>query len=48
MDSAAPWHVVAAESKRYARVRVLEIVIEAIEQSLRELDREPVDIDASL
>jgi polyphosphate kinase 2 (PPK2 family) len=45
---AAPWHVVAAESKRYARVRVLEIVIEAIERSLRQLDREPVDIAASL
>jgi polyphosphate kinase 2 (PPK2 family) len=40
--------VVAAESKRYARVRVLEIVIEAIEQSLRQLGREPVDIAASL
>src|SRR6516225_4672426 len=35
---AAPWQVVAAESKRYARVRVLEIVIEAIERSLRQLD----------
>jgi AMP-polyphosphate phosphotransferase len=45
---AAPWHVVAAESKHYARVRVLEIVIEAIERSLRQLDREPVDIAASL
>ena len=45
---AAPWHVVAAESKHYARVRVLEIVIEAIEHSLRQLGREPVDIAASL
>jgi len=45
---AAPWHVIAAESKHYARVRVLEIVIEAIERSLRLLDREPVDIAASL
>ena len=30
----APWHIVPAESKHYARVRVLEIVIEAIERGL--------------
>jgi polyphosphate kinase 2 (PPK2 family) len=45
---AAPWHVVAAESKRYARVHVLETVIAAIEQALRSLGREPVDVEASL
>jgi polyphosphate kinase 2 (PPK2 family) len=44
----APWHVVAAESKPYGRVKVLEIVIAAIEQALRALGREPVQIEASL
>jgi polyphosphate kinase 2 (PPK2 family) len=44
----SPWHVVAAESKRYARVRVLELVIGAIEGALRRLGREPVSVDASL
>jgi hypothetical protein len=40
--------VVAAESKSYARVSVLEIVIETIEQALRALGREPIDVEASL
>jgi polyphosphate kinase 2 (PPK2 family) len=44
----APWRVIAAESKRYARARVLEVVIEAIEGALRALGRTPVEIDASL
>jgi polyphosphate kinase 2 (PPK2 family) len=44
----APWHVVAAESKRYGRVRVLEIVIETIERALRALGRQPVRIEATL
>jgi polyphosphate kinase 2 (PPK2 family) len=41
--SAAPWHVIAAESKPYARVRVLELVIASIEQALRALGRSPVE-----
>ena len=45
---AAPWHVVAAESKPYARVCVLEIVIAAIEQALRAVGREPVAVEAAL
>jgi AMP-polyphosphate phosphotransferase len=45
---AAPWYVVSAESKRYARVRVLEVVIEAIEQSLESLGREPIEVGAAL
>ena len=45
---AAPWHVVAAESKPYARVKVLDVVIETIEQALRALGREPVEADAAL
>jgi polyphosphate kinase 2 (PPK2 family) len=40
--TAAPWHVVAAESKHYARVKVLEIVISTIENALRALGRNPV------
>ncbi|HEV7585601.1 MAG TPA: UDP-galactose-lipid carrier transferase [Solirubrobacteraceae bacterium] len=44
----APWHVVAAESKRHARVAVLEIVISAAEGALRALGREPVQIEATL
>jgi polyphosphate kinase 2 (PPK2 family) len=46
--AAAPWHVVAAESKHYARVKVLELVIAAIEDALSALGREPVDVEASL
>ncbi len=37
----APWHVVAAESKRYARVRVLELVTTAIEEGMRRAGQEP-------
>jgi polyphosphate kinase 2 (PPK2 family) len=36
----APWHVVAAESKHYARVKVLENVIADIEKGLRRRDAE--------
>jgi polyphosphate kinase 2 (PPK2 family) len=32
---AAPWHLIEAESKRYARLRVLETVIAAGEEGLR-------------
>jgi polyphosphate kinase 2 (PPK2 family) len=45
---AAPWQVVAAESKRYARVRVLEIVISTIETALRAQGQTPVETEASL
>jgi AMP-polyphosphate phosphotransferase len=44
----APWHVLAAESKRYARVMVLELVTAKIEAALRAHGREPVAIEASL
>jgi polyphosphate kinase 2 (PPK2 family) len=43
----APWHVVAAESKNYARVEVLETVISTIEDSLRAIGQEPVELDAA-
>jgi polyphosphate kinase 2 (PPK2 family) len=45
---AAPWHVVAAESKPYARLRAIELVIRAIERALRACDREPVAVEAAL
>jgi polyphosphate kinase 2 (PPK2 family) len=44
----APWHVIAAESKPYARVAVLDRVISAIEDALRALGRDPVQIEAAL
>jgi polyphosphate kinase 2 (PPK2 family) len=44
----APWSVVAAESKPYARVRVLELVIEAVERALRGVGEEPVGAEAAL
>ncbi|HET8975666.1 MAG TPA: UDP-galactose-lipid carrier transferase [Solirubrobacterales bacterium] len=37
----APWHVIGAESKRYARVKVIETVNEAIEDGMRRNGREP-------
>ena len=43
---AAPWHVIEAESKRYARVRVVEIVIERIERGMREQSIEPPAVGA--
>ena len=38
---AAPWQLVEAESKRYARVKVVETVIELIEQGMRAQGIEP-------
>ena len=39
----AHWQVVAAESKSYARVRVIELVIDALERGLRQAGVEPVN-----
>lgn len=44
----APWQVVAAESKRYARVRVLELVISKIEDALRANGQTPIEAEAAL
>ncbi len=44
----APWHVVAAESKNYARVSVLETVIATIEDALRAVGQEPIEVEAEL
>ena len=45
---AAPWHVVPAVSKRYARVEVLENVISAIEDAMRANGQAPIDVEAAL
>ena len=37
----APWHLVAAESKRYARVEVVRTVSEEIEAGMRRWGQEP-------
>ena len=39
----APWYVIAAESKRYARVEVVRTVIDAIEAGMRKFGQEPPD-----
>jgi polyphosphate kinase 2 (PPK2 family) len=44
----APWTVVAAESKPYARVAVVEAVIEALERGLRDNEQEPIALEAML
>ena len=37
----APWHLIAADSKRYCRVTVLRTVIERIEEGMRRWGFEP-------
>ena len=37
----SPWHLIPADSKRYARVKVLETVIEEIESGMRRWGFEP-------
>jgi polyphosphate kinase 2 (PPK2 family) len=44
----APWTVIAAESKPYARVAVLEAVIERLELGLRAAGQEPITSGAEL
>jgi polyphosphate kinase 2 (PPK2 family) len=39
--AAAPWRLVEAESKPYARVKVMETTISATEDGLRERGHEP-------
>ncbi len=36
----APWHLIEADSKRYARVKVIETVVDRIEQGMRDWGRE--------
>jgi polyphosphate kinase 2 (PPK2 family) len=44
----APWKVIAAESKPYARVAVMKEVIRALERGLRKAGHKPLNVDASL
>ena len=37
----ARWHLIPADSKRYARVKVVETVIEEIEAGMRRWGQEP-------
>jgi polyphosphate kinase 2 (PPK2 family) len=37
----APWHLVSAESKRYARVAVMRLVNDSIEAGMRRVGQEP-------
>jgi polyphosphate kinase 2 (PPK2 family) len=37
----SPWHLIAADSKRYARVKVIETVIEEVESGMRKWGFEP-------
>ena len=44
----APWTLVAAESKAYARVAVIETVIDALEQGMLAVGQQPGAIEAAL
>ncbi len=44
----APWRLVAAENKPYARVAVLQEVIAAMEAGLRAAGQEPLELEAAL
>jgi polyphosphate kinase 2 (PPK2 family) len=41
LEPHAPWHLFPAESKRYARVAVIETVISEIEEGMRRQGMEP-------
>jgi polyphosphate kinase 2 (PPK2 family) len=41
-----PWHIVPAESKKYARVFVIETAIDEIEKGMRSRGFEPIDLGA--
>jgi len=45
---AAPWRLISAENKPYARLAVVRGVIDALEQGLRAADQEPLDVEAAL
>jgi polyphosphate kinase 2 (PPK2 family) len=44
----APWTLIAAEDKAYARVAVIETVIEALERGMRAAGQDPLEADAAL
>lgn len=37
-DSPAPWHVISAENKRYARIATMETVIDSLKKRLKDKD----------
>jgi polyphosphate kinase 2 (PPK2 family) len=41
-----PWHLVEGDSKRYARVKVVETVIERIVRGMRDHGMEPLELEA--
>ena len=45
---AGPWTLIPAEDKDYARVAVVEAVIEAIEKGLRGVGQVPITVEAAL
>ena len=45
-QEAAPWHLVEAENKKYARVKVVETVIARIEEGMRAAGIEPPSVGA--
>ncbi len=44
----APWTLIAAESKAYARVAVIEAVIAQLEQGMRAVGQDPTDAEQAL
>jgi polyphosphate kinase 2 (PPK2 family) len=44
--AAGPWHIVPGDSKKYARVNVVETVVSEIERGMRERGFEPIDVEA--
>jgi polyphosphate kinase 2 (PPK2 family) len=44
----APWSLIAAESKPYARVAVIEAVIGALEHGMRSVGQTPLTVEAAL
>ncbi len=44
--SAGRWHIVPGDSKKYARVYVVETVVAEIERGMRERGFEPIDVEA--
>jgi polyphosphate kinase 2 (PPK2 family) len=42
----APWHVIPGDSKRYARVAVIETAISEIESGMRGRGMEPLDLES--
>ncbi|HEX8744604.1 MAG TPA: hypothetical protein VF712_15880, partial [Thermoleophilaceae bacterium] len=44
--SAGPWHIVPGDSKKYARVFVIETFVTEVERGMRERGFEPIDVES--